>query len=109
MAIRPTDLSLAYVQGAQSQPVAQRAEESPRVAQAAAQAAFVAETEQRNETVAETGDMQGNRIEVKDREQDAQDQQSGRRRRRQPGTPFEESTVDPITAGDPPHLIDFTA
>ena len=42
MAIRPTDLNLGIIQGVQSAPLAQRAEENPRAV--ASQAAFVAET-----------------------------------------------------------------
>lgn len=110
MAIRPTDLNLAIIQGVQSAPLAQRAEENPRVAQAASQAAFVAETEQRNESITETGNMQGNRIEANDHKQEQDQQQAGRRRRRRlPGQPFEEPEVDTAASGEPPHLIDFTA
>ena len=110
MAIRPTDLQLSVVSQIQSPPLAQRAEEAPRNAQVAAQAQFAAQTAERNESVAETGKLQGNRIEVGERERENQQGQSQGRRRRRPGTPFEEpvaeTTVDP---GEPPHLIDFTA
>jgi hypothetical protein len=109
MAIRPTDLQLSIVSQVQSPPIAQRGEEGPRAAQVAAQAVFAAQSEQRNERVAETGDLQGNRIEVKERERDDQGQPQGRRRRR-PGAAFEEPAAEAIVdPGEPPHLIDFTA
>jgi hypothetical protein len=110
MAIRPTDLQLSVVSQIQNPPIAQRAEEAPRNAQGAAQAVFAAQAEQRNETVAETGQLQGNRIEVGERERNDQQNEPQGRRRRRPGTPPEqavaETNVDP---GEPPHLIDFTA
>ena len=110
MAIRPTDLSLSIASQVQTPPLAQHAEEAPRTAQAATQALFAAQTEQRNETVAETGQLQGNRIEVGERERnDQQYEPQGRRRRRpaaQAAEPVAETSVDP---GEPPHLIDFTA
>jgi len=111
MAIRPTDLQLSVIAQIQSPPIAQRAEEAPRNAQVVAQAVFDAKTQERTETVAQTEHLTGNRIEVGDRDQDRQQgEPQGRRRRRQPGTPFAEpvaeTTVDP---GEPPHLIDFTA
>src|SRR5258708_21676574 len=108
MAIRPTDLNLGIIQGVQSAPIAQRAEENPRVAQAASQAAFVAETEERNETVVETGNMQGNRVEANEHQQEGQERQPKRRRRHLPGTPFDEQEADAAASGEPPHLIDFT-
>ena len=110
MAIRPTDLQLSIVSQVQTPPIAQRAEEGPRAAQVAAQAVFAAQTQERNEKVAETDHLQGNRIEVGERERNEQGEPHGQRRRRRPGMPFEEpaseSAVDP---GEPPHLIDFTA
>ena len=109
MAIRPTDLQLSIVSQVQSPPIAQRGEEGPRAAQVAAQAAFAAQTEQRNERVAETGESQGNRIEVGERERDDQGQPKGRRRHR-PGAAFEEPAAEAVSdPGEPPHLIDFTA
>jgi hypothetical protein len=109
MAIRPTDLQLSVVSQLQTPPIAQRGEEGPRAAQVAAQATFAAQAEQRNERVAETSDLQGNRIEVGERERDDQGQSQGRRRRR-PGMPFEEPAAEAATdPGEPPHLIDFTA
>jgi hypothetical protein len=110
MAIRPTDLQLSVISQIQTPPIAQRAEEAPRNAQVAALAVFAAQTEQRNESVAETGQLQGNRIEVGERERNDQQYEPQGRRRRRPGMPAEEpvaeSVVDP---GEPPHLIDFTA
>ena len=111
MAIRPTDLQLAIISSAQSQPISQHAEESPRAAAAAAQAAFANQVEERQEKVTESGHARGNRIEVNDRQQDAQEQPQGRRRRRHlPGEPFEEPSVEAaVDPDEPPHLIDFTA
>ena len=108
MAIRPTDLQLAIVNQAQNLPSQQRAEEGPRAAQAAAQAAFVQQTERRNESIAETQNAEGNKINVEERQRDDQSPQ-GRKRRRQPGDPFEEVVAEAAGEGDPPHLIDFTA
>jgi hypothetical protein len=108
MAIRPTDLQTSFILTAQTPPTAQRAEENPRAAQLAAQNVFVAQTEERNETVKETGNAEGNRIEVNDRQREQQ--QPGRRRRRHvPGTPFEEPEAAVPPEDDRPHLIDFTA
>ncbi len=110
MAIRPTDLQLSVVSQLQTPPIAQRGEEGPRAAQIAAQAVFAAQTEERNERVAETGQSQGNRIEVGERERDDQGQPQGRRRRHRPGAAFEEPAAEAISdPGEPPHLIDFTA
>ena len=110
MAIRPTDLQLSIISQVQTPPIAQRAEEAPRNAQVVAQAVFDAKTTQRNETVAETGGLQGNRIEVGERERNDQQYEPGGRRRRRPGAaaaePVAETAIDPE---DPPHLIDFTA
>jgi hypothetical protein len=110
MAIRPTDLQLSIVSQVQTPPIAQRGEEGPRAAQVAAQAVFAAQTQERNERVSETDHLQGNRIEVGERERDDQGQPQGRRRRHHPGMPFEEPAAETVAdPGEPPHLIDFTA
>ncbi len=69
MAIRPTDLQSALIVSTQAPPLQQRQEQGSLASQAAQQAAFVAKTDERNERVAETGDTQGNKIGVKEREQ----------------------------------------
>ncbi len=107
MAIRPTDLQAAIIQAVQNPPVAQRAEEAPRQAQVAAQAAFVSETSRRNESIGQAGDAQGNKI--GDREPDREGQQRGQKRQRKPGDPFDEVVEEAAGAGEPAHLIDFTA
>jgi hypothetical protein len=111
VAIRPTDLQLAIISSAQSQPISQHAEESPRAAAAAAQSAFASQIEERQEKVTETGHARGNRIEVNDHKPDAEGQPQGRRRRRHmPGEPFEEPALEAaVDPDEPPHLIDFTA
>lgn len=111
MAIRPTDLQLAIINSGFNSAVTARQDDAPRAAQFAAQAAFVAQTEQRNETVTETGNLQGNRIEVGERQggRDQEEPQGRRRRHARPEDPFEEAVEDAAGFGDRPHLIDFTA
>ena len=110
MAIRPADLQSALIVSTQAPPVAQRAEQAPGIAQSAAQAAFVAKTEERNERIAETTDAKGNRIEVRDREQERQQGGKGRKRERRPGDPFDEVVEDVAGLSDgTTHLIDYTA
>jgi hypothetical protein len=109
MAIRPTDLQNALILQTQTPPTLQRAEQAPITAQQAAQAQFIAKTEQRNERVAEAGDVQGNRIEIRDQ---PQDQQPGgkKRRDRKPGDPFDETVEDAAGLSDGiAHLIDYSA
>ena len=109
MAIRPTDLQSALIVSTQAPPVQQRAEQASLIAQGAAQADFVKKTDERNERVAETTDAKGNRIEVKDRDQEQQ-QGGGRKRERKPGDPFEEVVEDAAGLSDgTAHLIDYTA
>ena len=109
MAIRPTDLQSALIVSTQTPPTQQRAEEAPRLAQGAAQAQFAAQAEERNERIAETTDAKGNRIEVKDRQQD-QPGGKGRKRERKPGDPFDEVVEEAAGLSDgTPHLIDYTA
>ena len=109
MAIRPTDLQTALITQTQTPPTVQRAEQGPVAAQQAAQAQFIAKTDERNERVAESGDLQGNRIELRDQ---AQDQQPGgkKRRERKPGDPFDETVEEAAGLSDGiAHLIDYSA
>jgi hypothetical protein len=109
MAIRPTDLQNALILQTQTPPTTQRAEQAPVTAQQAAQAQFIAKTDERNERVAEAGDAKGNRIELRDQ---AQDQQSGgkKRRERKPGDPFDETVEEAAGLSDGiAHLIDYSA
>jgi hypothetical protein len=109
MAIRPTDLQSALIVSTQAPPVQQRAEAQSSIAQGAAQAAFAAKTDERNERVAETADAKGNRIEVKDRQQDQPDGK-GRKRERKPGDPFDEVVEEAAGLSDgTAHLIDYSA
>lgn len=109
MAIRPADLQSALIVSTQAPPVNQRAEQAPIAAQNAAQAQFAAKAEERNERVAETTDAKGNRIEVRDRQQDHQGGK-GRKRERKPGDPFEEVVEEAAGLSDgTAHLIDYSA
>jgi hypothetical protein len=110
MAIRPTDLQSALIVSTQAAPTQQRLEQAPGLNQAAQQAAFVAKTDERNERVAETTDLQGNRIDVKEREQPDQQGGRGRKRERKPGDPFDEVVEEAAGLSDgTAHLIDYSA
>jgi hypothetical protein len=110
MAIRPTDLQSALIVSTQAPPTQQRAEQAPAAAQAAQQAAFIKQTDERNERVAETGDAQGNRIDVREREQPDQQGGHGRKRERKPGDPFDEVVEEAAGLSDgTAHLIDYSA
>ena len=110
MAIRPTDLQSALIVSTQAPPTQQRAEQAPGTAQAAAQAAFINKTDERNERVAQTGNAEGNKIGVKEREQPDQQGGRGRKRERKAGDPFDEVVEEAAGLDDStPHLIDYTA
>ncbi len=109
MAIRPADLQSALIVSTQAPPLAQRAEQAPVTAQGAAQAEFVKKTDERNEKVAEATQLKGNRIEVKDREQEQQQGGKGKRERK-PGDPFDEVVEEAAGLSDgTAHLIDYSA
>jgi hypothetical protein len=110
MAIRPADLQSALIVSTQAAPTQQRAEQAPGTAQAAAQAAFINKTDERNERVAQSGEAEGNKIGVKEREQPDQQGGRGRKRERKPGDPFDEVVEDAAGLSDgTAHLIDYSA
>lgn len=107
MAIRPSDLQGAIFQSAQSAPLTQRAEEAPRVAAMAAQAAFADQLHEREETVQTSGEAEGNKVDPRGERERQQPQ--GRKRRHEPGEPFDDTVAEAAGFDEPPHLIDFTA
>jgi hypothetical protein len=104
--IRPIDLQNTILQSMQGGPAAQRADESLRGAAQAGQAAFAAEVARSDESVASTADVEGNRIGAKPDERRQPAPRKARKRRAPLADPID---ADAEAAGDPPHLIDFSA
>jgi len=111
MGIRPVDMQGVIAQSVQSAPISRQAEDAAARGQTAAQAQFANKVEERNETIAETQNLGGNKVTPKE-ERDRQDAQK-RKKKRQPGDPFEEVVDGPIFGSEDdavvPRLIDFTA
>ena len=106
MAINPTDIQGAIWQATQTAGLNQRAQEGPREAQAVAQAAFAAHAQEREESVVETQESLGNRVDANAEREGRGDAQEHEARERHG---FEEVVDEAAGAGEPRHLIDFTA
>jgi hypothetical protein len=105
--IRPLDLQNTILQSIQSAPAVQRADEGSRLSAQAAQSAFAADLTHREESVAAATEATGNRIGAKPEER--RERGSGGKKRT-PRSSFEQVVDDAAeVAGEPAHLIDFSA